>query len=670
MKGDSSSEQSSDNTKDNGAHNTPGGGNDKREDEQRPQQSSSNSGRTKSGREQIEELIRSLNIISPKKPTVTSLPGSVAASTSASDPNKTKSDSTMKRESKAQVQVSPISSQHRLSARGPAFDTQNPIAPRKQGTSPPLSAPLPIGTEKKLGLLEKPHKPSEDTFGSVSPDNWGLDLGAWYRTTNHTIPIPPQEATQVMALQLNSVTPSVSGSRRSNNSTASASSDINRTSQSRRNRAHNSDDHSVRSRGREANQVGHRRISYSSTSSGTASGGSRSLPLASPPTEEYEFADSITTPAYGTYLEPYDRSRRISVDSPHPYQTGSNESPYYPPTRAAQQIWENNIATQGRRRSSVPASALRQPTPTSHATRPTGRTSTRDPALLAASLVATPTNAYNGESHIRPRMTSAYDMVTPQRQNQARGNSPTHRFSDPGPERDLTYGNWHMSQMEARQLAPVAYNNSGMLPAAWPTQSYAPPDLSAMAPGDWLCEQIHCGYHNFQRNADCRACGHPRTFEFAPPPPPPVHHSNGNPPLGSVGDWRCECGYINWRRRALCKNCYPNHPSNQDRGHIGLSSFYPSSAPSALNDIQMASVTRILDEANGRPHLGPIGSTPNSASAAVTITPPTYTRQAQELAHASFNAGSLPESSRQAQERYQSARSAHERIEWDGTYRG
>jgi len=45
------------------------------------------------------------------------------------------------------------------------------------------------------------------------------------------------------------------------------------------------------------------------------------------------------------------------------------------------------------------------------------------------------------------------------------------------------------------------------------------------------------------------------------------------PPLGTIGDWRCSCGFISksvhviwmqlnrvpsdWRRRAMCKNCYP-----------------------------------------------------------------------------------------------------------------
>lgn len=83
-------------------------------------------------------------------------------------------------------------------------------------------------------------------------------------------------------------------------------------------------------------------------------------------------------------------------------------------------------------------------------------------------------------------------------------------------------------------------------------------------------------------------CGHPRPWDnivgvkllfHADAQMYAVPHS---PPLGTVGDWRCECGYISesilsarkvelmtadWRRRSLCKNCYPNHPTNQGEPH-------------------------------------------------------------------------------------------------------
>ncbi|WWC66752.1 uncharacterized protein I206_100657 [Kwoniella pini CBS 10737] len=100
----------------------------------------------------------------------------------------------------------------------------------------------------------------------------------------------------------------------------------------------------------------------------------------------------------------------------------------------------------------------------------------------------------------------------------------------------------------------------GLLPANWgPGLEAVPPAAPPFAPGDWYCRQPYCGYHNFSKNIDCRACGHPR-----PPEPIATSSSVTSPPLGSVGDWRCECGYINWRRRALCKQCHPDHPSNRE----------------------------------------------------------------------------------------------------------
>ncbi|KAK4683713.1 hypothetical protein P7C73_g6517, partial [Tremellales sp. Uapishka_1] len=101
-----------------------------------------------------------------------------------------------------------------------------------------------------------------------------------------------------------------------------------------------------------------------------------------------------------------------------------------------------------------------------------------------------------------------------------------------------------------------------------------PPGPVPFVLGDWNCVQKFCGYHNFQRNSECRACGHPRFGDQnaagkapgkLPPLPTVPATSHNGPPLGAAGDWQCECGFINWRRRSMCKSCHPNHPGNQDR---------------------------------------------------------------------------------------------------------
>ncbi|WVQ78635.1 hypothetical protein IAT38_000722 [Cryptococcus sp. DSM 104549] len=151
----------------------------------------------------------------------------------------------------------------------------------------------------------------------------------------------------------------------------------------------------------------------------------------------------------------------------------------------------------------------------------------------------------------------------------------------------------------------------GLLPAVWPTS--APPPPGTFVPGDWNCTQPLCGYHNFQRNTECRACGHPRAWDQCPRAPP-------NPrPLGSFGDWKCECGYTNWSRRAICRKCFPTHPTNQDRpsdkspasqhshaeiGIIPINSSPESThqmvpPPRMLNAHQAASIGVLFDAANG-----------------------------------------------------------------------
>ncbi|WVQ62448.1 uncharacterized protein L199_000588 [Kwoniella botswanensis] len=162
--------------------------------------------------------------------------------------------------------------------------------------------------------------------------------------------------------------------------------------------------------------------------------------------------------------------------------------------------------------------------------------------------------------------------------------APTHQFTTPGPERRP---NANDSVMVPRKIpwTVTQYTNTGTLPPNWGPGTgldSGPPPPTPFAPGDWLCAQPYCGYHNFQKNPDCRACGHPRPWEMI------THNTINSPPLGSVGDWRCDCGYINWRRRALCKSCYPDHPSNRDRSAVTLSN-HPAGD---LNTYQSSSTGR------------------------------------------------------------------------------
>ncbi|WWD16343.1 hypothetical protein CI109_100769 [Kwoniella shandongensis] len=245
--------------------------------------------------------------------------------------------------------------------------------------------------------------------------------------------------------------------------------------------------------------------------------------------EELTFSEMIASPGYGGYeaLSNYQHQNAAAprrdygplTQSPQQWMDSSPDraTHYAALARSAQQNWENAAATQGLRRSSVPVSVWRQQvsnTPV-HPPRQAGRRSF---------------SYTTGDSFVEE------ELITPREEQ---GVTPMYRFTTPGPERHGEDGTIIQRTPGSRQSSGhlVQYNNSGILPATWPDLEQGPPAPLPFTPGDWTCTQPMCNYHNFQRNAECRSCGHPRPWDMI------VSHDN--PPLGSVGDWRCECGYIN-----------------------------------------------------------------------------------------------------------------------------
>lgn len=64
-------------------------------------------------------------------------------------------------------------------------------------------------------------------------------------------------------------------------------------------------------------------------------------------------------------------------------------------------------------------------------------------------------------------------------------------------------------------------------------------------PGDWKCE---CGETNFKRRVVCRKCGSGKDNNSDVSQPSP------NQPLFEVGDWICKfCNIHNFKKRSECK---------------------------------------------------------------------------------------------------------------------
>ncbi|WRT63913.1 uncharacterized protein IL334_000839 [Kwoniella shivajii] len=274
---------------------------------------------------------------------------------------------------------------------------------------------------------------------------------------------------------------------------------------------------------------------------------------------EYSFSDLVLTPGFGGYASTpmTDKHRRMmSLNSPHPVSdhqihssTTFEGSACRPPTRNAQEILEQNLVNQGKRRSSVPASSLNQ-------------------RMNRGPVVPVPDPRNSDERTSLSQQFSIGNATFGPDYGQMRYGSPDHTYQNfsSATHRDIGLESARTSLEDRSTLSTTQFSNTGFLPAHWaPGLDLIPRNPSPFAPGDWRCPQPWCDYHNFQRNSECRACGHSRPWEVQPQAPTII-----SPPLGSFGDWRCDCGYINWRRRSMCKNCHPEHHLNQDRPAISL----------------------------------------------------------------------------------------------------
>ncbi|KAK1392543.1 zinc finger Ran-binding domain-containing protein 2-like [Heracleum sosnowskyi] len=81
-------------------------------------------------------------------------------------------------------------------------------------------------------------------------------------------------------------------------------------------------------------------------------------------------------------------------------------------------------------------------------------------------------------------------------------------------------------------------------------------------PGDWYCHEIRCGAHNYASRASCYRCGVPKEdysghgagiMESGG-----YEYSNTVPPGWKAGDWVCNrvgCGIHNYASRTECYKC-------------------------------------------------------------------------------------------------------------------
>ncbi|WWC86028.1 uncharacterized protein L201_000899 [Kwoniella dendrophila CBS 6074] len=372
--------------------------------------------------------------------------------------------------------------------------------------------PLPIGTEKKLGLIEKTqapdHKPAY-TGGFYPP--WRSPAYRFHDNDNSIMSVPHKHLGYIEERDL-----------------------PNR--QERQDRNEN-----ILGQWHRHNQEIAKREALSNRISANCQTTSLSSPNSSTDgnygfQNEYNFSDFATTPGFGGFRPTYGKS---SYDPPqrkgyqHEVNFLEHQAPAYQ-SRANLEHHLNQIAYEDAARSaSRPMEQLRYMSDQSRYHNHYNNSSragmpTHNRYLSNEELIRTPTYGDDAMSLVRQQLMSITSAA-------------------PSISRRAT---WSTAQ----------YSNSEFLPTTWvPGLDTGPPAPATFAPGDWICKQPYCGYHNFQKNPDCRACGHPRPWESFSHP----SHSNHGPPLGSVGDWKCDCGFINWRRRQFCKSCWPDEPSNK-----------------------------------------------------------------------------------------------------------
>ncbi|KAI7851741.1 hypothetical protein BDC45DRAFT_514923 [Circinella umbellata] len=100
-----------------------------------------------------------------------------------------------------------------------------------------------------------------------------------------------------------------------------------------------------------------------------------------------------------------------------------------------------------------------------------------------------------------------------------------------------------------------------------------PPNFT---PGDWMCPNYQCNFHNYASRVQCLKCGtyRPQGGAGSGGPPPHPHAAVGGggyhrPPITfRPGDWYCPnpaCGFQNFASRTACFRCHTPNPNPTTR---------------------------------------------------------------------------------------------------------
>ncbi|KAI9269007.1 hypothetical protein BDA99DRAFT_557780 [Phascolomyces articulosus] len=100
-----------------------------------------------------------------------------------------------------------------------------------------------------------------------------------------------------------------------------------------------------------------------------------------------------------------------------------------------------------------------------------------------------------------------------------------------------------------------------------PPAGNTPPNFT---PGDWMCPNYQCNFHNYASRVQCLKCGsyRPQGGAGGPHPPPPSGGYHRPPITFRPGDWYCPnpaCGFQNFASRTACFRCHTPNPNPTTR---------------------------------------------------------------------------------------------------------
>lgn len=151
--------------------------------------------------------------------------------------------------------------------------------------------------------------------------------------------------------------------------------------------------------------------------------------------------------------------------------------------------------------------------------------------------------------------------------------------------RTLRPGDWNCPSCKfynyASRRTCYKCNTENPSPSPAALNQPAPPSSGAhhshpsqrFTPGDWICPNYSCGFHNYASRLQCHKCQTPRPPSTSGPPPsyshpsaaPPMHGGYGRPPPPAFrpGDWYCpnpSCNFQNFASRSICFKCQTPRP--------------------------------------------------------------------------------------------------------------